>query len=107
MSVLETNKIDAIGTDKVSGNIILTISDHLDWSNESYHLEILQEKLNSYIEFIEGDQILEDYPNSKGKKLIIEIVSQQPYSDQGKDFLEKVRPIILSIGADIQQRVSE
>jgi hypothetical protein len=107
MSVVETDKIDAIGTDKVSGDIILTISDHLDWDDGLQHLEILQEKLNSYIEFIEGGQILEDYPNSIGKKMIIEIVSKFQYNEQGNDFIEKVKPIIQSIGADIRQRVSK
>jgi hypothetical protein len=105
MSILESNKIDAIGTDKTSGEIILTISDHLDWENELHHLETLQEKLNSYITFIESEQIYLEYPNSIGKKPIIEIVSLYEYSAQGKDFLSKVKPIIESIGATIKQRV--
>lgn len=83
MSIQETSKIDSIGTDKLSGDIILTISDHLDWSNEIEHLEILQEKLNSYIEYIEGGQISEDYP-IYNKNLIIEIVSKFDYTDVGK-----------------------
>lgn len=106
MSIIETNKIDAIGTDKTSGEVILTITDHLDWSDEISHLELLQEKLNSYIEFIEGGQIDEDYPNSKGKKLVIEIVTQYDYTEEGRTFLQNVKPIIESIGAEIRQTIS-
>jgi hypothetical protein len=31
MSVEETNKIDFFGIEKTSGDVILTVSDHLDW----------------------------------------------------------------------------
>ena len=105
MSIIQANKIDFIGIDKITDEIILSISDHLDWNDEITHLEILQNKLNSYIEFIECGQIFEDYPNSKGKKLVIEIVSQYKYSNQGKDYIGRVQPTLNSIGVEIRQRV--
>ena len=104
MSILEKRKIDIIGTDKISGNIILTISDQLDWDDDLLHLSALQEKLNTYMEFIESGQINEDYPNSSGKKMIIEIVSEYDYASSGKDFLEKVKSIFQSLGVEILQR---
>lgn len=107
MSILDTDKIDAIGRDKTSGDIILTISDHLDWSDELGHLESLQEKLNSYITFIESEQIYLEYPNSIGKKPIIEIVSMYDYNEKGLEFLSKVKPILESIGATVRQRKHE
>src|SRR5579872_4651547 len=105
MSISENNKIDAIGTDKVTGDIILTIADHLDWTDSNMHLNILQEKLNAYIQFIESGQIFDDYPNCRGRKLIIEIVSKEDYTGLGLNFLQKVRPIIQSIGVGLNQRV--
>lgn len=105
MSIIEANKIDFIGIDKITDEMILSISDHLDWNDEITHLEILQNKLNSYIEFIEGGQIFEDYPKSKGKILVIEIVSRYQYSREGKDYLGRIQPTINSIGVEIRQRV--
>lgn len=104
MSIIQTNKIDFIGIDKITSEVILTISDHLDWLEGKAHLQFLQDKLNSYIEFIEGKQIFEDYPDSKGKKIVIEIVSQFEFSKEGDDFLKFVKPILSSIGAEIRQR---
>ncbi len=107
MSILESNKIDTIGIDKESGEVILTISDHLDWSDSLNHVEMLQEKLNSYIEFIESGQITEDYPKWIGKKLIVQIISLYDYNQEGKDFLLKVNPIMESIGVSLKQKVSK
>jgi hypothetical protein len=104
MSIEEKQKIDFIGVRKTSGEVILSISDHLDWDAVLYHLATLQDKLNDYIEFIESGQIYDEYPNSKGKKLVIEIVSKEDYHIKGLEFLEKVMPIVNSIGADLRQR---
>ena len=104
MSIIEANKIDSIGTDKLTGEVILTISDHLDWKDDDLHLETLQNKLNSYIEFIEGEQIFEAYPNSRNKKIIIEIISKYEYNESGNQFLMDIKPIIESLGVKIRQK---
>ncbi len=68
MSVTETNVIDQIGISK-EDEINLIISDHLEWGdNTNNHLYTLQEKINSYISFIESEEIFEVYPKSQGKK---------------------------------------
>jgi hypothetical protein len=49
--------------------ISLAISDHLAWGeNTNDHLYKLQEKINSYIEFIESGQMEESFPKAKGKQ---------------------------------------
>lgn len=58
MSIIDKDKIDSIGINKDNGKVILEISDHLDWSCEYEHLVMLQDKINSYLSFIEsGDQL--------------------------------------------------
>jgi hypothetical protein len=104
MSIEYRKIIDAISTRKDGSVVVLSISDHLGWEDTNSHLEMLQEKLNDYIEFIEGGQIYEAYPNAKGKQLIIEIVSQYDYTLAGLQFIERARPIIQSIGAELAQR---
>src|SRR6266540_2021756 len=66
MSISETDKIDVIGIDSASGDVILTVSDHLDWEDVGTHLLQLQEKLNTYLAFIESGEMLESYPKSAG-----------------------------------------
>ena len=68
MSVDDESVVDAIGIDG-SGTVVLTISDHLPWDKE--HLYLLQQKINSYLAFIESGEIYESYPESKEREIKI------------------------------------
>lgn len=102
MAIDKVNTIDLIGIDNKTGDAMLTISDHLDWEDISTHLHVLQEKINTYLRFIESGEIYESYPKAKGKKIVIEIVGKYELSSEGKDFFEKAKPIIKEAGIDIQ-----
>ncbi len=73
MSVADTNKIDGIGISKDGNKLILLITDHLDWLNEYEHLIQLQNKMNSYIDFIGDQQYKEIYPNMIFSSFCIEV----------------------------------
>ena len=73
MSVLDKNKIDGIGISRDGSKLILLISDHLDWGNEYEHLIQLQNKMNSYIGFIEDQQYREIYPDKVFSLFCIEV----------------------------------
>ena len=105
MSVVESDKVDFISLNPESGEVVLTISDHLDWDDPEQHLLILQDKINTYIAFIEGEEVHQAYPESIGRKIRIEIVSQYKYPKEGIDFLDKVRPILESIGISMSIKV--
>jgi hypothetical protein len=64
MTVSQTAIVDWLGIEKDTGYVSLTIIDDLDWSAEHTHLILLQEKLNTYLAFIESgevfDRLLED-----------------------------------------------
>jgi hypothetical protein len=105
MSILNANKIDLIGIDKKTNNAILTISDHLDWDDEHYHLSALQEKINSYLKFIESDEIYQVYPNAIGKKLIIEIVGKYELTKAGLNFIGEVEMILNEINIELYYNV--
>ena len=50
----------------------LTISDHLNWDDENHFLH-LQNKINSYLEVVESNQIYEIYPDAIGKQISINV----------------------------------
>ena len=50
MSIDQNRVVDFIGMDLIKNEIILTISDHLEWGVTD-HLVKLQEKLNNYLLF--------------------------------------------------------
>ncbi|MBN9386335.1 MAG: hypothetical protein J0H74_36595 [Chitinophagaceae bacterium] len=97
MSIEQQNTIDVIGIDKKTNQVILTISDHLDWQ-ENNHLIILQEKLNTYLRFIESGEINESYPDAKNKSVVIKIRALHKPNSEAKSFLEKVKNIIEDAG---------
>ena len=98
MSVNNTNEIDAIGLDKNTNDVYLTVKDDIDWTDEVYHINKLQEKLNTYLRFIESGEVYDVYPEAKGKNFVIEILSKFNFPESGKDFLSKAGSVISKAG---------
>lgn len=63
MSIEDQGSVDAIGIDQ-EGVVVRTLSDHLEWDDG--HLFLLQEKINTYLAFLESGEVFETYPDSKG-----------------------------------------
>ena len=59
MAVIDVDQIDAIGVE--GKNLKLLIIDYLDWEYEDMHLDVLQEKINNYLVYIEDKQYFKDY----------------------------------------------
>ena len=92
-SKLKSTELDAIGT--VDNYLELLLVDSLEWQEEieAVHLEILQEKMNNYIHFLESKQYVERYGDSFDKK-IIHITFQYSPSDNGLAFLAAVQKVL-------------
>jgi hypothetical protein len=89
MSLDQSTTVDAIGIEDETGSAVLTIADSWDWTDEQRHLLALQDKLNSYFEFIETGQIWEVYPAARGRQLAIDVVSRFPATRAASEFMEK------------------
>src|SRR4051812_26356010 len=98
MAVDNPDVVDAIGIERASGVVALTISDHLEWGDDNQHLLALQEKINRYLAFIESGEVFESYPQSVGKPLRIDVVCKYPPSESGKQFLAAARKVIEQAG---------
>ena len=77
ISLPKDNKIDAV----------LSIVDHLDWSNEESHLKLIQSKVYRYLDFIESGEIYKEYPDAKSRKFTIEISGLYPLTIKGKELI--------------------
>ena len=97
-TVEDTNKIDAIGIDKKNNKVTLKIFDHLDWQDEHNHLYLLQEKLNSYLRFLESEEVYEAYPAAKGRQLEVSIDFITKPSASALKFLETASQILSEAG---------
>ncbi len=105
VSIEQSEAIDIISTDRVTGHVVLTISDHLDWSDSTAHQRLLQTKLNRYLAFVESGELLESYPDAKGRRIEFKVVFQFRPDDEGQAFLAKVKPIIESAGFKLRDEV--
>jgi len=74
VTVQDPNLIDVTSIDKQTGDVILTISDHLDWADTIEHQQILQRKINAYLAFIESGDLLQQFPDAKGPGVTVSIV---------------------------------
>ena len=92
-SELEPSELDAIGI--VDNHLELLLVDSVGWQEEIevVHLEILQEKLNYYIYFLESKQYVARYGDSFDKK-VIHITFQYSPSDNGLAFLAAVQKVL-------------
>ncbi|WED65258.1 hypothetical protein PXH66_00120 [Synoicihabitans lomoniglobus] len=108
MSVDQTNVVDAIGRLRDTGDVALTISDHLDWDSPEEHLFTLQEKINSYLAFIESGQIWEEFEDAKGKKVFIDVYFRvAPPEGDAMRFLATARQAIESAGFHFRYHTEE
>ena len=86
VSELEPSELDAIGI--VDSHLELLLVDSVGWEEEieAVHLEILQEKINNYIYFLESKQYVARYGDKFDKK-VIHVAFQYSPSDNGLAFL--------------------
>ena len=90
---LKPSELDAIGV--VDSHLELLLVDPIGWEEEieAVHLEILQEKINNYIHFLESKQYVDRYGDSFDKK-VIQITFQYSPSDNGLAFLAAVQKVL-------------
>ncbi|MPQ83378.1 hypothetical protein F0170_04870 [Pseudomonas sp. MAFF 730085] len=102
MSIVETKVVDIIAVPEWEPkNVILLITDHLKWGDKAQqceHLLLLQEKIKTYIAFIESGEILESYPPSKGKLPIIRINGLYELPEQAEVFIDQVSETLKEVG---------
>ena len=107
VSKLKPNELDSIGV--VDSHLELLLVDLIGWEEEieAVHLEILQEKINNYIHFLESKQYVERYGDNFDQK-VIHITFQYSPSDNGLAFLAAVQKVLqptdMSLKAELPQR---
>lgn len=80
MSIDQLDKIDILVVDEQKTEVMLVITDHLDWEEfeEGHHLELLQDKLNTYLHFVEDGQLIRTRPDLKGASVVIRVDAKYP-----------------------------
>jgi hypothetical protein len=105
LSVTDPQIIDLIGVNKANGELVLTISDHLDWNNSQEHELILQEKLNTYLAFVESGELLERYADAKDRPVVFNVVFKFAPNEMGIRFLAKAKDVIELAGFSLRHEI--
>jgi lactam utilization protein B len=103
MSVEDPIVVDAIGEDPETGKLVLTISDHMSWSDEN-HFARLEEKVRGYVGFIESGQLLERFAKGAGREVEIRLVCKHGPTDEAVPFLESIRAAIERRGISFRHK---
>ncbi|MBV4484510.1 hypothetical protein HU727_002770 [Pseudomonas sp. SWRI153] len=106
MSIIETKVVDITAVlEWEPDNVVLVITDHLEWGDKAQqgeHLLLLQEKINTYIAFIESGELLESYAPAKGKKPKIRINGLYELPEQGEIFIDRVTEVLRGVGIGME-----
>ena len=106
VSELEPSELDAIGI--VDSHLELLLVDSVGWEEEieAVHLEILQEKINNYIYFLESKQYVARYGDKFDKK-VIHVTFQYSPSDNGLAFLAAAQNILQNTDMSLKVELPE
>lgn len=91
MSISNPSIIDAVAAK--DNRLILLISDHLRWDDlQVTHMRMLQDKLNTYIRYIESGGYKEKFPDRDFSEFIIEIQFMHMYDEGFVKMISLAKP---------------
>jgi hypothetical protein len=94
VAIGDPNTLDALGLEPGTDNVLLVITDDMDWSDPVAHLNALQQKIGAYIAFIQSGQIAKSMPEAAGRQPKIGVIQQfEPP--------ENIVPLLDGIGAQL------
>ena len=105
MSLEATKIIDAIGIEKDTGIVVLTIADGWDWSEEQKHIAALTATVDSYLRFIESGEILDTFPQAAARSVAISWITKFSLPPRGVGVLNKIRDVVESTGVNFRHEV--
>ena len=102
MAIDEPDKIDILFKDN-DGHAVLVIADHLDWEefDEGDHLELLQEKINNYLTFVDSGQLSQARPEWKGLPVVIQVDAMHQPSKKGLEFYRAAGKVVAQAGVSL------
>lgn len=105
MTIEQERVIDFMAVSKKHGTRILTISDHLEWTDFEYHSMSLQSKINYYLEYIYSAKLNETMSESGGKDIRIQLILKHEPTMEASALLEKIGAEVDNLGFEFVHSV--
>lgn len=106
MSINNSFIIDGIAINDKE-QLVLLITDHLNWDYEYRHLCLLQDKINSYCSYCENKQYENVYSDCSFRSAIIEIHFLHEPTINARNFLSVAQSALAPEGIAIECHVDE
>ena len=108
MTIEQPDIVDFVTVEKATGKALLTISDHLPWTiDEGDHLVLLQTKIYRYLDGIESKEIVERYPQLKGRSFTINVISLHPLTPNGELLVNNAKQYLSEMGVELRWTLYE
>jgi len=106
MSVTDTDVVDYIYLDDDEQTPVLVVSDPLPWRpGDAAHLDILRNKLNAQIAFVETGQIRDVYPPYGGGRVRVEVVARCRLNDAAAQLYAAAQRTMAKANMDLAFRL--
>ena len=99
----KTDTIDSLAYEQDTSSLILLLTDGMDWSDMNRHLLLLQDKLNTYICYIDSGQYKEKYPNVKSVELRVSFLFEEP--EICHKLLERAKQVFVDVFENVEMIV--
>ena len=83
--------VDLIGLDASGQEVVLTLIEERPWGSGDEQLVQLQEKLNSYLDYVLDGFMAEDYPEYQGKPVCFQLECAAVPGEREQGFLNAFR----------------
>ena len=109
MSVCDVDIVDYVYLEDDTGTPVLVVSDPMTWRppEDEDHLELLREKLNSQIAFVENGQLSSIYPPYGGGLVRVEVVARHALNDEAEEFYCVAARVMREANMDLQFRLCD
>jgi hypothetical protein len=96
MAIDEPDRIDFIATRPGSSEVLLVISDHLDWDDPHGHALALQTKIDRYLAFLDSGQLrrVSKPPIPDNPSICIKVRALHEAPAEVSDFLARVKTFL-------------
>ena len=111
MTVADPDVVDWLGLERGTGHVVLTIVDDLDWRDEHAHLLALQEKLNTYLRFLESGEVWRRLATELGREVAasvpirVDILARHRATPHAQAFLDHATAAFDSAGFALAYKV--
>lgn len=106
MSVEQQDTVDSIEVDGPTGKVVLLIEDDLGWEDPAAHLAALQGKLGLYAALVQSGELVQLYPDARGRAVVISVVARQPPPPEAEAFMQRMRAALeaAELGTPVELR---